>query len=105
MCYSPNTCRASAHDTAIMNLQPSSSSWTAAYIYFESSGAQTWSLENICMNMTSDSNQVKIDESSYANVTYTKKVNVESGCAGFPTGTAEPERPESPSLRLNPFKD
>ena len=60
----------------------------AFYINF-GSGDQTWSLENICMNLTSDSNQVKIYKGYGANVTYAKKVNVTTNC-----GLPRPDRPD-----------
>jgi hypothetical protein len=87
-----------------MNIQSSSSdpSDDARYIYFYSDGAQTWSLENICMNMTSDSNQVKIKDETWGSgsVTYTKKVNVGNSCPYEyfqATGTPELPRPTSPA--------
>ena len=58
-------------------------------------GAQTWSLENICMNLTSDSNQVKIDEEYKGHVTYSKKVSVGTDCGILPATIPE-QRPTSP---------
>ena len=82
-----------------MNIQSSGFNGDKAYyIYFKGNGTQTWSLENICMNLTSDSNQLKIDDSK-AHVTYTKKVNVGERCPyGFHPATKTPEqRPTSPA--------
>ena len=66
-----------------MNLQTASS--PTFYIGFRDEGNQTWSLENICMNLTSDSNQVKIYDNTNGHLTYAKKVNVGNSC---PNNTA-----------------
>ena len=88
-----------------MNLQVDSDapSWfKAIYIYFTGAGAQTWSLENICMNPTSDSSQEKIQVYE-GNVTYTKKVNI-TDCNVLPATTSVP-RPTTTPNQTNPFKD
>jgi len=81
-----------------------SDSLLSYYIFFNGNGSQTWSLENICANLTNGeqpyNNQQNISD-GLGNVTYSKKINVAVDCGIIPsTKTPEPQ----PTYPSNPVR-